>query len=183
MSNDKEAVRAAAVGQDFGADTAEFDPAAPVTEAVEQDHRGTVMREFESYERIVEGLKIASDGARNMARFKNPDLWNKLAGFLDQLRKAMVKEAGFDRPEDARESQQAFGGNMSWTTASSRVANGLKDAAGGARQIALGQRMDLRWTQYANRLDEMRDKAHEMALASSPLAVAAKWGGGTASIQ
>lgn len=184
MSNDKESVRAAAVGQDFGTDTAEFDPQAGVTEAVEQDHRGIRMVEFESYERIIDGLKSASDAARHMARWKNPDLWNALAQFLDQLRRAMVKEAGFDRPNDGRDSQQVFGGEgLTWSDANTRMLTGLKDAAAGARQISLGQRMDLRWTRYANQLDAMRDKAHEMALASSPLRVAAAWGGGSASLQ
>jgi hypothetical protein len=183
MSDEKTEIRSAAVGQDFGTDTAAFDPQVPVTESIEQDHRGSVMAEFESYERIVEGLKKASDGARNMARFKNPDLWNALAAFLDQLRRAVVQEAGFDRPQDKRESQQVFGGDMSWSDANSRILTGLKDAGAGARQIALGQRMDLRWTRYANQFDAMRDKAHDMAIACSPLKVAAGWGGATARMQ
>jgi hypothetical protein len=181
--DEKTAVRAAAQGQDFGDDTAAFDPATPVTEEVAQEKRGTLMREFESYERIVEGLKLASDGARNMARWKNPDLWNALAAFLDQLRKAVVQEAGFNRPEDAKDSAQVFGGEMSWTDANSRILNGLRDAGNGARQIALGQRMDLRWTRYANQFDMMRDKAHDMAIASSPLRVASEWGGRSARLQ
>jgi hypothetical protein len=184
MSDPKAAVRAASVGQDFGADTAAFDPAAPVTEAVEQDHRGSLMREFESYERIIEGLKNASDGARHMARWKSPDLWNALAQYLDQLRRAVVREAGFDRPNDARDSVQVFGGEgISWTDANSRLSNGLRDATAGAEQIALGQRMDLRWTRYANQFRRMRDKTHEMSMASSPLRVAAQWGGGSAEMQ
>jgi hypothetical protein len=119
-----------------------------------------------------------------MARWKSPDLWNALAAFLDQLRRAVVKESGFDRPGDARDSQQVFGGEgLTWSDANSRLSGGLKDAAAGARQIALGQRMDLRWTRYANKFDSMRDKAHAMALAASPLKVAARWGGGTQAMQ
>ncbi len=166
------------------ADNPDLDPDFTPTEAVEQDKRGTLMREFESYERIIDGLKSASDGARHMARWQAPDLWNALAAFLDQLRRAVVKESGFDRPGDARDSQQVFGGEgLTWPEANSRLSNGLKSAAAGARQIALGQRMDLRWTGYANRFDSLRDKAHAMALAASPLKVAAKWGGGSARIQ
>ena len=183
MSENKDDIRAAAVGQDFGEDTAAFDPKAAPTESIVQDHRGTVMVEFESYERIVEGLKKASDGARNMARFKNPDLWNALAAYLDQVRRAVVREAGYNRLQDGKDSQQVTGGEMSWTEANSRIVLGLKDAGNGARQIALGQRMDLRWTKYANRIDEMRDKAHEMALACSPMQLAAGWGGASARMQ
>lgn len=181
---DKAAIRSASVGQDFGTDTAEFDPAAPVTEAVEQDHRGTVMLEKESYERIIEGMKVASDGARHMARYANPEHWNKYADFLDQVRRAMVQLAGFDRPEDARVSLQLFGGEgISRTEAMSRIRTGLDGAAAGARQIAQAQRMDLRWQLRANHIDNLRHKAHEMALASSPLRVDARWGGGNATLQ
>lgn len=164
-------------------DNPDLDPEFTPTESIEQDHRGSVMVEFESYERIVEGLKKASDGARNMARFKNPDLWNNLAQFLDQLRRAVVQEAGYNRLADGKDSQQVVGGDMSWTDANSRILTGLKDAAAGARQIALGQRMDLRWTRYANQFDAMRDKAHEMALACSPMKMAAGWGGAPALMQ
>ena len=184
MIDDKTAVRSAGLGQDFGADTAEFDPAAPVTEAVEQDHRGSVMREFESYERIVEGLKRASDGARHMARWRSPGLWNALAQFLDQLRRAVVQEAGFDRPQDRKDSVQQFGGDgLTWSDANSRLLTGLRDAESGASQIALGQRMDLRWTRYANQFRSMRDKAHDMALLASPRKVASQWGGQTGRMQ
>ncbi len=173
---DKNAVRADAVGKDFGADTAAFDPNAPVTEDVAQDKRGTLMREFESYERIIEGMKKAADGARHMARFTNPDLWNQLAAFLDQVRRAIIREAGFDRPQDAKDSVQQFGGEgLTWSEAQARITTGLKEAEAGARQIALGQRMDLKWTRYATQIDRMRDKAHQMALNASPLRVASHW--------
>lgn len=165
-------------------DNPDLDPEFTPTESIEQDHRGSVMREFESYERIIEGLKKASDGARQMARWKHPDLWNALAQFLDQLRRAVVQTSGFDRPEDGRDSKQAWGGEgLTWSDANTRILTGLKDASAGARQIALGQRLDLRWTRYANSFDTMRDKAHDMALACSPLKVAATWGGGTDRLQ
>ncbi len=181
---DKSVIHSASVGQDFGADTADFDPTAPVTEAVEQDHRGSIMCEFESYERIIEGMKIASDGARHMARYANPDPWNRYADFLDQVRRAMVQLAGFDRPEDARVSFQQFGGEgISRTAALSRIRTGLDGASAGARQIAQAQRMDLRWQIRANHINALRDKAHQMALASSPLSVASAWGGGNATLQ
>ncbi len=166
------------------AENPDLDPEFTPVEDVEQDHRGSVMREFESYERIVEGLKRASDGARNMARWKNPDLWNTLAQFLDQLRRAVVQEAGFNRPEDARESVQIMGGDgLTWSDANSRLLMGLRDAESGANQIAQCQRMSMRWMLYATRFHAMRDKARAMALASSPLLVESAWGGGSASLQ
>ena len=188
MSDDKEAIRAAAVGQDFGDDTAEFDPAASVTEEVQQDHRGSIMREFESYERIVEGLKLASDGARNMVQFARDqdkkDAWNKSASFFDQIRRAIVQDSGYNRLVDTQDSKQVFGGEgMTWSTANSRILTGLKDAEAGASQIALGQRLDLRWTRYSNLLRSLRDKAGQLAIQWSPLHVDSQWGGGTARMQ
>jgi hypothetical protein len=181
---DKSAIRAEALGQDFGADTAAFDPDAPVTEAVEQDHRGTVMVEFESYERIIEGMKLASDGARNMARFSNPEKWNKFADFTDQVRRAMIQLAGFDRPQDAKPSNQLFGGEgISRTEALSRIRTGLDGAAAGARQIAQAQRMDLRWQIRANHIDKLRGTATEMAKAETMRKLAAHWGGGSERLQ
>lgn len=159
-------------------DNPDLDPEFTPTEAVEQDHRGTMMVEFESYERIVEGLKKSADGARHMARWRSPDLWNALAGFLDQLRRAVVREAGYNRLSDAKDSLQQFGGEgLSWSEANSRLLTGLRDAEAGSSQIAMAQRMDLRWARYANQFRAMRDKAHGMALDSSPLKVAAQWGG------
>ena len=181
---DKTAIRSASVGQDFGTDTAAFDPDAPVTEAVEQDHRGSVMREFESYERIIEGLKTASDGFRNMARFSNPDKWNKLADFSDQVRRAMLQLSGFDRPEDAKPSAQLFGGvGISRSAALSRIRTGLDGAAAGSRQIAQAQRMDLRWQMRANHIDSLRKTATAMAKQEVQRQVASQWGGGTGTLQ
>lgn len=148
---------------------AEFTPA----ENIEQDHRGSVMFEYESYERVVEGLKLASDGMRNMARFRDADLWNALAEFHDSLRKAIVQLAGLDRGADAKETiTQWGGGGISRTEAMTRITKGLKDAAAGANQIAQVQRKDPRWLRYANQFDSMRDKAQRLALAGSPLLVA-----------
>ena len=154
----------------------EFTP----VENVEQDKRGTLMVEFESYERIIEGLKKAADGARNMARWKHPDLWNGLAEFLDKLRRCVARDGGYNRAQDSKDTVQVFGGDMTWTDANSRILTGLKDAAAGARQIAQAQRMDLSWLRYANQFEKMRDKAHDMALACSPLKVASGWNDGGA---
>lgn len=158
------------------ADNPDLEPEFTPTESVEQDHRGTMMREFESYERIVEGLMKAADGARHMARWRSPDLWNHLAQFLDQLRRAVVQDSGYNRLQDTKDSVQQIGGEgLTWPDANSRLLTGLRDAEAGSSQIALGQRMDLKWHRYANQFRTMRDKAHDMALKSSPLKVQAGW--------
>jgi hypothetical protein len=174
---DKDAIRAAAVGQDFGADTAEFDPTEGVAEDVAQEKRGVLMNERESWERVAEGLKLAADGARQIARRRSPDAWNRLAQYFDSLRKAIVREAGgYDDARDRRQSVEQWGGEgMPFPAAHSRLMDGLRQAATGAEQIANCQRLDLRWLRYASQLRELRDKAHKMALAGSPLKVASEW--------
>lgn len=145
-------------------DDPEFNP----TEPIEKDHRGSVMGELESWERIIDGLKMAADASRHMARFRFPDKWNTLAQYLDSIRKAVIRDGGFDRPADATDSAQQFGGDgMAWTMASRRIADGLKMAASGADQIALCQRSDLRWVNYAQRLRTLRDTAHKLAMKTS----------------
>lgn len=153
-----------------------LDPELTPIEPVAQDKRGSLMTELESWERVIEGLKLASDGARNMARHRAPDLWNRLAAYFDSLRKAVIKDGGFDRPSDATSSQQAWGADgISSGEAHKRLMNGLKGAAAGCRQLSLGQRMDLRWSMYADRIDRLRDKAHALALKGSPLVTDAGW--------
>jgi hypothetical protein len=151
------------------------------TEDVEQERRGTAMLEFESYERIVEGLLLASDAARHLARGQSADVWLRLAQYLDQLRRAMVQLAGFDRPRDRRDTAAGAAVGLSWSEAQSRLFAGLRDAEAGANQIALGQRLDLRWTRYGALFRTMRDKANKLALASSPMAVTSAWGSGPSS--
>jgi hypothetical protein len=152
------------------------DPEFAPTEAVEQDKRGIAMSELESWERVIEGLKQAADGARQAARHRHPDLWNQLAEFLDTLRRAVIRDGGFDRPNDSKVTVTQWGGDgMSWGEASRRINEGLKGAAAGARQISLGQRMELKWTAYANAFDTIKKKAHHMAIAGSPLVVESGW--------
>lgn len=154
----------------------DLDPEFTPAEDVAQDKRGALMSEIESWERVIEGLKSAADGARQIARHRAPDLWNKLAAYLDSLRKAVIRDGGFDRPADAVDSKQVWGGEgMSFTLAHRRLMDGLKAAAAGARQISLGQRMDLRWSLYAEKVDKLRDKAHALALKGSPLVTEAGW--------
>jgi hypothetical protein len=157
-------------------DNPDLDPEFTPPEQVAQDHRGSVMFEYESYERVVEGLKLASDGARNMARFRDADAWNMLAQYFDSLRKAIVQLAGLDRGADAKETTAKWGGEgISPSASMTRVTRGLKDAAAGSNQIAQAQRMDIRWLKYAGKFDDLRDKAQALALAGSPLVVESAW--------
>lgn len=181
---DKSAIRAEALGQDFGADTGAFDPTAPLTEAVEQDHRGTVQSERQSYEWMIEGFRKASDGARNLAwqrpRYRNE--WNKFAESIDKLRKWAVVKSGFGRLEDGKDSRELFSEtDMSATEAMARLRTGLSEAAAGADHIAMSHRIVDEWKKYewkklAAGITKYRDAAQTMGLRSSILRVDADWG-------
>ncbi len=154
----------------------DLDPEFTPIENVERDKRGSPMSELESWERVIEGLKLASDGARHMTRHRDRDTWNRLAIYFDSLRKAVIKDGGFDRPSDAALSTEKWGGTgISYSDALGRVMTGLRGASAGAKQISLGQRMDLRWTQYAEQFERLRDKCREIAIQQSPLRTDAGW--------
>lgn len=143
------------------------DPEFDVAEPIEKEKRGTVMRELESWERVIDGLKMAADGARHMARYVFPDKWNTLASYLDSIKKAVIRDGGFDRPADATVSVQQFGGDgMPMVMACSRVFNGLKMAAAGADQIANCQRLDMRWVLYASKFRTLADVEQKLAIKS-----------------
>lgn len=155
-------------------DDPEFNPIEPVEK--ESGHRGSLMREPESWERLIDGLKMAADGARHMARHASPDSWNNLARYLDAVRKAVIQDGGIDRPSDATESTQQFGGEgQSFSQAQSRIGQGLRMAAAGAEQIGQCQRMDLRWLRYAGQLRKLRDDAHKLAMQGSVLSTDHGW--------
>lgn len=152
------------------------DPEFDVAEPIEKEKRGTEMRELESWERVIDGLKMAADGARHMARFRFPDKWNTFASYLDSLRKAVIKDGGFDRPADATDSVQQFGGDgLSWAEAGRRIAEGIKMAASGADQIANCQRLDMRWVIYASKFRTLADAGNKLAMLSSPLRTDQGW--------
>lgn len=145
-------------------------------EDIEVERRGSLMRELESWERIIDGLKMGAEGARHMARFRHADDWNRLASFFDSIRKAVIKDGGFDRSADATDSTQKFGGEgLSWSQAQRRIADGMKMAAAGAEQIAICQRNDIRWVRYASQFRTFADMGHKLAMQSSPLLTEKGW--------
>lgn len=140
------------------------DPEFEVSEPIEKDKRGTVMAELESWERVIDGLKMASDGARHMARYGKSDECNRFAAYLDQLRRAVIRDGGFDRPSDATASVVQFGGEgIPLPEACRRVVEGLKMAAAGADQIAQCQRLDMRWVLYAQKFRTLADVESKLA--------------------
>jgi len=128
-------------------------------EAVVVDKRGTLMMERESYERVIEGLKMASDGAQHLAQSRQDTGWARRAQSFDNVRKALAKLGGMGTEGvDAMPSQEKFNAaHMGVHAAYDRVYRGLDMAAKGARQVAACHRGDLRWSRVANTLDALRD--------------------------
>ena len=124
------------------------------------ERRGTKMSERQSYERAIEGLKLASDGCRNLATYFNREQWDVQADLFDKVRQAVVKLAGIGAPVDSVASAKKHSGvALTRNEAYDRVYTGLTQAAGGMLQIAGGHRGDLRWSKIAFMAYNLRDMA------------------------
>ena len=124
------------------------------------DRRGTKMTEQDSYERVVEGLKMAADGCRNLATYFNRESWDLQADIFDKVRVGVVRLAGIGAPGDADVSKKKFsGGALTRNDSYDRVFNGLTMAAAAMLQIAGGHRGDLRWSKIAFMAYNLRDTA------------------------
>lgn len=127
---------------------------------------GTRMIERESYERVIEGLKIAAEGAAHLAvheyRVRNAQTcaaYSGLARRLDQVRLLAVDVAGLDETAmRQRETQEVRKEPLRFLQAKRRLREGLKQAAGGMRQLATCHRNDLRWSMMAESLEELQRK-------------------------
>jgi hypothetical protein len=137
--------------------------------------RGTRMQERESYERVVEGLKIAADAAMHRAPHE-PELtavWRQLAANLDQVRRIAVQHAGIGLLARERPTEIIRGDPMAWRASRDRFEDGLRQAAGGMRQLAVCFRGDVRWSQMANDVDAIgRKMRRRFSLAAARQAAA-----------
>lgn len=123
--------------------------------------QGTLMIERESYERVIEGLKIASDAAAHLAKYETGkawEVWRKLANNLDQVRRIAVQKAGLGLAMKERETTEVRGEPMPWRRAKDRFREGLIQAAGGMRQMATCFRGDFAWSRMATDLEQLDAK-------------------------
>lgn len=112
---------------------------------------GTAMSDQDSMERFVEGLKIAADAAAHLAVLQRDLRWGFLAHTLDKVR------------NDGRETQLRKSSSMSPVATFQRHIDGLKQAAGGARQLAVYHRMDTKWLTISKLIEEMEAKSVALA--------------------
>lgn len=136
---------------------------------------GTRMIERESYERVVEGLKIASDAALHLARNedhsahvwsiagvqakqdaakRDAETWRSICALLDTVRKEAVTLAKIDQPGALNPTPPLSGSaSMTWRQARDRFVDGIAQATGGMRQLATCFRGDLHWSLMAGELE------------------------------
>lgn len=126
---------------------------------VDFESRGTAMTERESFERVVEGLKMAADGARHLAFLQEDDRWDYLAENFDAIRVQCVGISGASTPDRIRPTQKVYGSMLNIRAAFERLLTGLKQASGGARQMGVGHRGEMAWVNFAQAILGFEDKA------------------------
>lgn len=126
---------------------------------------GSRMIEKESYERIIEGTKMAADAASRLARMESEHIeyWNGWLRRLDAIRKICIQIAGFGDVIKFNETRPSWGGDPGgWTSARKMFREGIKQAGGGARQMATCHRGDLVWSRVASTLEDMTAKLNQV---------------------
>jgi len=134
------------------------------------DGVGTRMIERESYERVIEGLKMAADACMHLAKQerRHGQTWKDIGQVLDRVRLEACKLAGIDATIQLRETEGARGNPYSWNRARKRFLDGIRQATGGMRQLATCFRGDLRWSMMAQQL-ERREQLFRALLVDRPL--------------
>lgn len=126
---------------------------------------GTRMLEKESYERVVEGLKIMADSAAHLAAAEPQarETWNGLCSRLDIARRIVVQRAGLTDVIKERQTNAVMRNPLPWVVARNRFREGGRQAAGGLRQLATCHRGDFAFSQMAMQIEDMVRKLSEGA--------------------
>jgi hypothetical protein len=143
-----------------------------------RDPRMVAMTERESYERVIEGLKMAADAAEHLARNEpeNHGIWRRLASNLDQCRRISVQIAGLGLTIKERQTEEPRGSSsMPWRPARDRFREGCRQAAGGMRQLAICFRNDFAWSKMAKMLESMQAKMTAAAKKKTASLILPEW--------
>jgi hypothetical protein len=121
--------------------------------------QGSRMVERESYERVIDGLRIAAEGFMHLACWEGTEEGRAnrkgVARMLDSTRRICIQYAGLDDVQRSDPTAEVTGDVMSFRNARARVVFGLRQAGGGARQLATYHRMDLKWSRLANEIEAL----------------------------
>jgi hypothetical protein len=117
--------------------------------------RFTSMVEIESYERVIEGLKMSADACMHLAKQEpqHGETWKSIGQTLDKLRVQACHLAGLTLAMQQKETQGTRGNPYTWRKARDRFLNGLQQSIGGMRQLATCFRADFQWAVMAQELD------------------------------
>lgn len=124
------------------------------------DPKSVAMIEYESYERVVEGLKIAADAAKHLAR-REPNrkaMWMVMSTKLDQVRRIAVQHAGIGLVMKQKQTGDVHGEGLGLIDARMRFRSGLKQAEGGCRQLGVAHRGEMIWARMSYQLRDLHDK-------------------------
>lgn len=153
-------------------------PAAPPEHLIPTDangdpvRQGSLMDERQSYDRIIEGLKISADAAAHLRVIEDESAhqWRLMSQRLDQARRICVQYAGLGLVIKEKQTAVLHGSrHMGWRQARDRFREGLIQAAGGCRQIATCHRGDLWFSNMATSLEELERKIRNPLLMPAPL--------------
>ncbi len=133
---------------------------------------GTRMIEKESYERVIEGLKMSADACMHLAKQEpeNGEKWRAIGQLLDKVRLEAARLAGVDLVMKQLETEGMRGNPYTWRRARQRFLDGLKQATGGMRQLATCFRGDLRWSMMAQELERREQGFRDLLLGRKPKA-------------
>lgn len=122
--------------------------------------QGTRLIEKESYERVIDGLRIAAEAAEHLVKSEpaNKVQWRGLSKRLDQARRICVQQAGLGLVIKEKQTKAVEGSPTSWRIARDRFRYGITQASGGCRQLGVCFRMDMWWAKMANELEHIEIK-------------------------
>src|ERR1700761_9256280 len=154
-------------------------PAAAPEQLIETDangdpiRQGSLMDERQSYERVIEGLKMVSDACAHLIRHEplKAEYWRGFMTRMDQARRICVQYAGLGLGIRQNETPELRGDPLPWRECRLRFLQGVEQAAGGCRQLATCHRGDLWWSTMAGTLDDLARKLHAMRRAAVKQAV------------
>jgi hypothetical protein len=137
----------------------------------DKERRGSHMTEIESYERLIEGLKMAADAAHHLAAHRHRERWEAASDIFDNVRQIVVAMAAKEgKYNDGVINPRAkLYLPMGFSEAFERLQDGLRQSCGAVRQLAVYHRADLRWLQVERYLLDLRAKASKLGRMTSGL--------------
>ena len=131
--------------------------------------QGTLMIEKQSYERVVDGLRMSAEACRHLMKYETnyADKWRSISQKLDTARMICVQHAGLGMVMKEKETKDVEGEPMKWREARDRFREGLLQASGGLRQLATSFRKDELFALMSHTLEEIEEKLRKRNMMTS----------------